>query len=365
MSIVKKVMSVVMAIALVVTVLAVGASAAGTAKGNEYMTVTVSTNENYKADDIVTVSVSIKNNYNCTAFRFPVMFDSSIYELPVVLGVTAVGNCKNKGELKNNAINDGSFIPSAYEASDWGCILFQWTANVTAGEVGALNSEDGQVVFTFNLKVKGDAMVGNAGTIFVPAEYDGFYYQAIEDVADATTFYYLNETTLNKTFVAANPVIMGDPIVLSAKAGTTAVIDETNKRIYGLSAPILQTQQFDDFLTLTGTNATLQYEMAQYGFGTGTKVKVMLCGNLFTSYDVVLFGDANGDGYAADSFDFLEILNVVLSLSNFNDLQKFAMDIVGEDGTKGDGNIDAFDMLKVLNVSLSLAELSQVNPYQS
>ncbi len=366
MLIVKKLLSVVMAIALVLTVVTVGVSAAGTASGDEYMTITVSTNENYMPDDIVTVTVNIKNNYNCTAFRFPVMFDSSVYEFPAVIGLTALGNCKAKGTIGANTSNDGSFIPTTYNASAWGCILVQWTANVANNEVGALNDEGGQAVFSFNLKVKSDALAGTAGTIFVPEEYDGFYYQAIGDVTDATTFYYLNSETLTRTFVPANPIILGDPIELVAREGSTTVIDETNKYVYALESPMSSTQVFNNYLELKGTNATLQYEGTLYGYGTGAKINVMLGTNKVTSYEVVIFGDSNGDSYA-DAYDLVDAINFVNLLSIPSDIQTFALDIISASGsaTSGDGVVDAYDLVKLVSVANLMSSLDQANPYQS
>lgn len=366
MTFVKKLLSVTMAIILVVSLAAVGVSAAGTASGDEYMTITVSTNkDSYLPGDTVTVTVSLKNNYNCTALRFPVMYDSSVYELATPYRLTWYNQCKDNGTGGVNADNDGSFVPDAYNADEWGCLLFQWTANVSAGEVGKINNEAGQTCLSFDLIVKEDALAGKAGTIFVPEEYTGFYYQAIQDTTDALTFYYLSADTLTRTFVPANPLVTGDPIELVKVNGSTTVIDETNKYVYALKSPINSVIEFDNFLDVKGTNVSLQYVPTTYGYGTGAKVRIMLGDNIVSEYQVVIFGDVNGDSFV-DSFDLLDVLEVVNFVKTYEGITLFAGDVYTAQAgaTSGDGVVDSMDLLKLLDVANFIKTINQVHPYQ-
>ena len=207
MKISKKILAILLAVTLALSLFAVSASAAGTPTGTEAMTVTITTdNETYEADAAVQVRVTIACNYNVPSFRFPIMFDSEVYELPTIIGLQSYGTCASAGTTSYNTADTEQFIPEAYDPSAFGCVLVQWTAAVTNGEVGHLNNEAGELAFTFELRTKSSA-VGKTGTIFIPAESDLFYYQAIENPADATSFYYLDATTCSMNFVPGNAMV--------------------------------------------------------------------------------------------------------------------------------------------------------------
>ena len=103
MNITKKILSVILSVVLAVAVFGVCASAEGTANGDESMKVTITTDqETYAPGDTVTVSVSLQTNYNMTAFRFPILFDSAVFEIPNLINLTALNTCKAKGTLMAN-----------------------------------------------------------------------------------------------------------------------------------------------------------------------------------------------------------------------------------------------------------------------
>ena len=187
MKITKKILSVILSVVLAVAVFGVCASAEGTANGDESMTVTVKTDKDeYAPGDDVTVTVSLKTNYNMTAFRFPVLFNSDVFEIPNLIGLTALNTAKAKGTILANSLNDGSTTVEGYDSSEFSCILVQWTAGVSNSTLGCLNLPNGEDVFSFKIKAKSSA-AGKSGTILVPKEYTGFYNQAIQTPTDATT----------------------------------------------------------------------------------------------------------------------------------------------------------------------------------
>ena len=359
MKISKKILAILLAVTLALSLFAVSASAADTPTGTEAMTVTITTdNETYEAEAAVQVKVTIASNYNVPSFRFPIMFDSEVYELPTIIGLKAHGACAAKGTINENHANGGAdFIPEAYDPSAFGCVLVQWTASVANGEVGYLNNEAGELAFTFELKTKTTA-VGKTGTIFIPAESDLFYYQAIENPADATTFYYLNAETCQMTFVEANAMVVGEQVSLvpNEDFGTPGVVDEENRRVYGLAVGIASNAEIKEYVKPTG-KAVLRSTPTDFGYGTGTKLNLAIDGVNVKSYDLVIFGDIDGDAIS-DNND----LSFIISYA--------AGDIVCEDATvafagdlTNDGVIDIGDLPVYLEITSGSIVIDQTNPY--
>lgn len=358
MKISKKILTILLAVTLALSVFAVSASAAGTPTGTEAMTVTITTdNETYEAEATVQVRVTISSNYNVPSFRFPIMFDAEVYELPVIIGLKSYNTCAEAGTVNYNTVDTAQFIPEAYDPSAFGCVLFQWTASVVNGEVGSINNEAGELAFTFELKTKSSA-VGKTGTIFIPEESDLFYYQAIENPADATSFYYLDATTCAMSFVPANAMVVGEQVALvpNEDFGTPAIIDEENRRIYGLKTDILGNSEIKEFVKATG-NAVIRSTGTEYGYGTGTVVSLNIDAVPVKSYTLIVFGDIDGDSLS-DNND----LAYVISYS--------AGDIVCEDANivfagdlTNDSVIDISDLPVYLEITSGSVVIDQSNPY--
>ena len=359
MKISKKILAVLLAVTLALSLFAVSASAAGTATGTEAMTVTITTdNETYEADSAVQVRVTIACNYNVPSFRFPIMFDSEVYELPTIIGLKAQGTCAAKGTINENHTNGGAdFIPEAYDSSAFGCVLVQWTATVANGEVGYLNNEEGELAFTFELKTKKSA-IGKTGTIFIPAESDLFYYQAIENPADATSFYYLNAETCPMTFVEANAMVVGQQVGLvpNEDYGTPAVIDEENRRVYGFGLGIASNAEIKEYVKATG-GAVIRSTSTDLGYGTGTKINLAIDGVNVKSYDLIIFGDVDGDAMS-DNNDLPQILLYSSSAAVCSDpVITFAGDLTN------DGVVDFSDLPIYLAIASASTVIDQTNPY--
>ena len=171
MNITKKILSVILSVILAVAVFGVCASAEGTANGDESMTVTVSTDKDvYAPGDEITVTVSLKTNFNMTAFRFPILFNSDVFEIPNLIGLTALNTTKVKGTLLANSLNDGSASVDGYDSSEFSVVLVQWTAGITDSTMGVLNLPNGEQSFSFKVKAKTSA-AGKEGTFFIPSGY--------------------------------------------------------------------------------------------------------------------------------------------------------------------------------------------------
>lgn len=358
MKISKKILAILLAVTLALSLFAVSASAAGTPTGSEAMTVTITTdNETYEAESAVQVKVTIACNYNVPSFRFPIMFDSEVYELPTIIGLKAYNTCASSGTINSNTADASSYIPEAYDPSAFGCVLVQWTAAVVNGEVGHINNEAGELAFTFELKTKTSA-VGKTGTIFIPAESDLFYYQAIENPADATSFYYLDATTCAMTFVEANAMVVGEQVSLvpNEDFGTPGIVDEERRFVYGLAQGVASNAEIKEYVKPTG-KAVLRSTSTEFGYGTGTKLNLAIDGVNVKSYDLIIFGDVDGDA-VCDSNDLPYILSCTTGSTDCDDpVILFAGDL------SGDAVIDVTDVNQYLLALSGSIDIDQSNPY--
>ncbi len=358
MKISKKILAILLAVILAFSIFAVSASAAGTATGTEAMTVTVTTdNETYEAEQLVQVKVTVACNYNATALRFPIMFDSSVYELPTIINLTAFGACASSGTINSNVQDTSQFIPEAYDSSAFGCVLVQWTASVANGEVGHINNPNGELAFTFELKTKASA-VGKTGTIFIPEESNLFYYQAIENPADATTFYYLDAATCPLTLVPANATVVGEQVALTPNEdyATPAVIDEENRFVYGFNTGIASNAEIKEYVKATG-GAVIRSVPNDIGYGTGTQINLQLDAVTVKSYTVVIFGDVDGDA-VSDTND----LPFIIAFASGSEVCDNAAQLFASDLTN-DGAVDTNDLPHYIAISSGSLVVDQTNPY--
>ena len=357
----KKIFAILLAVVLAFSVVSVGAAAAGTPNGNESMTVTITTDrgsETYGAEETVTVNVSIACNYNVPSFRFPIMFDSSVLEADDFIGLTAHGTCASSGTISSNiSTAANSFIPEGYDSSSFGCILVQWVANVQNSAVGCLNNANGELAFSFELITKRPAAATATGSIFIPAETDLLYYQAIQNPADATSFYYLNADTCAMTFVPATVTVTGVDVDIIPNAGnnSTAVIDNENLVIYGLRSGMQSKADVEAFFEATG-GGMLRIVMGENGFGTGTKVDLIYDGSIIRTYKVVIFGDVDGDGDIANP-DIAKMLTFVSGSATPESLESYTLDFYH------DYNIDNLDQPTEISAVGGSLTIDQANPY--
>ena len=358
MKISKKLFAVLLAVVLAFSVVAVGASAAGTAAGDEWMTVTITTDkgaDNYEKGDTIHVTVSVACNYNVPAFRFPILFDSAVIEKKANIAMVAANTCTT-GSLRNNLTPDETVFPEAYSPDDWGCILFQWTADVQNGAIGCINNPDGEVVFTFDLKVKQDAV--GTGTITIPAESNLLYYMAYEDPTVATSDYYMNAETCNMNFVPANVSVAVPDVKLipNDDYDSTAIVDEENLLVYGLDVGISSNSEIKEYVKATGGATVRSALNEEESYGTGAKINLVLGTSTVKSYDIILFGDVNCDGNIS-AVDVSLALAIVSGATEAGRLPKIAGDI-----GNFDGEMDAVDSTKLMAAVSGAYIINQQGP---
>ncbi|MPM80902.1 hypothetical protein SDC9_127953 [bioreactor metagenome] len=115
---------------------------------------------------------------------------------------------------------------------------------------------------------------------------------------------------------------------------TTAVIDNTDKVIYGLEEGVTD---FSKFVKVTG-DAQLSITPTENGYGTGTVIDVIADGKIINTYKVIIFGDVDGDGYS-NAYDSIAFQLYMSYNTEFSKEQLMSGDI------NNDGIIDETDMI--------------------
>ena len=353
MKIAKKVMAVALSLVLALSVFAISA---GAVDGN--MTFTLETSSNtYSAGDSVVVNIYVNSDYNATCLRIPVLFSADVFEVPANgnIRLTAYGDCNTyKGSLEANTSNDGSYTPEAYSYGDYSAVLIQWTASVSSSRIGALTASATPVkCFSFQLNVKSTAG-GQMGSIFIPSadETDLFYDQAVTDFSNALTICRVNPTI---TVDSLNIEIeQGDMDGITTYDGSPVIIDHTSKIIKnwssGLTLDIIKAN-----VKPTG-NAILLYrasEAAGAGWGTGAKVTVAVGGIPIDVYNILIYGDIDGDGNVA-AMDASTLVQVAAGYDSITlDYSINAADI------DHDGTINAMDASTLVQVAAGYDSIDQ------
>jgi len=355
----KKLFAVLLAVIFAFSVVAVSASAAGTATGDEWMTVTITTDkgaDTYEAGDTVVVTVSVACNYNMPVFRFPILFDKNVLEQKANIAMTAANTCASVGSLRNNLAPDESVFPENYDSTEWGCILFQWTSDVKDGAIGCINAPEGEVVFSFELKVKTGAV--GTGTILIPAESNLIYYMAYEDPAVATSDYYMSSETCVTNFVPANVSVAVPDVKLIPNEDyeSTAVIDEDNLFVYGLGLGIGSNSEVKEYVKATGGAAIRSTVTAEEAYGTGATINLTLNGTTVKTYTMIIFGDIDGDADIT-SGDLIPTLSYISGALDFDSIQLFASDVSGFDG-----EVDMSDYVTILAAVSGSYDIDQQGP---
>ncbi len=138
---------------------------------------------------------------------------------------------------------------------------------------------------------------------------------------------------------------------INAANGSPAVINRAKKLVYGVPEGSASIAQY-----FTASQGELVYTPTPLGWGTGTRIDIVYQGNVVDTYYLVIFGDADGDGWAngVDAGYAGMAASYMITLSA---LQTFALDL------NGNGKVDSADALKLELVGLFLATINQVNPY--
>lgn len=134
-------------------------------------------------------------------------------------------------------------------------------------------------------------------TISLPSAVvkSGYNFGGWAETADAQTGVY-NYTVTDKdtTFYA---VWIAIPAAVEPADNTDTVVNAVTKLISGLVERITTSAFTNDYIEVTGTDAELTIEQG-LGFGTGSKAILSQSGKTVVTYEIVIYGDVDGDGIA-------------------------------------------------------------------
>ncbi len=147
---------------------------------------------------------------------------------------------------------------------------------------------------------------------------------------------------------AIDNLVLSEETRIEAKEEVGSTVDAEDKFIYGVDEGITDLEDYVRVL-----NGTLKYVETDDGFGTGTKVEVLDDdGTVIDTYTLVIFGDANGDGYV-DGQDSLFIWMIIWS----GDASVNAYNLAAD--ANRDGVIDELDVELVEEVGALSATIEQ------
>ncbi|MBE6783871.1 MAG: hypothetical protein E7536_07645 [Ruminococcaceae bacterium] len=320
---------------LLAVVIAFGMFAIAVSAEGEVANVTIKTNvDTVVAGDIIEVTVNVANNYYATAMRWPVLFSNAFFEL-------VEGSVKATDELNAlggsaicNEKPDNTVYTTTYSSTDYTGVLVQWTAAVSATGVTPYNQEDGMDCFTFQLKVKEDINVGDAGVIVIPEDYPRFYNYILTDMEEPfSPDKVVKCETLVHTFAGATVECVTPEILPVEDSGV--VLDKTKKYIKGIA---IGTVDNLDSYVYPSVGEIVIVTVKENRMGTGSKVSLAHNGITYETYTLIIAGDINGDAYV-DYMDLMLLDWYEAYGVSFSGVQKVAADL------NGDGKVDANDKI--------------------
>lgn len=351
---------------------------------------------------IITITMNIANDYKATAFRWPIAFSNTVFELyddgtgnPGDVSATGALAAAGSSLTAIDKSDDSAFFNSTYTNRRYGMLLVQWVGGQKNGRANYYNETAGSNCLTFKLRVK-DNPSATTGVVIVPTgtPYSTYWYrQGITDPTDATTYYQISDAnfTLNSTRCTVGVYTL--PAGIQAAKNTDIIINDSFTEeieaytgianapgyIYGFTSVASSgdypfdeaTNDMHSFVETTG-GAVAVYTMAQgaVGHGTGTFVQVYTNAEYeklqagqsatpFARYYIVIFGDINGDCYT-DGVDVVMQLNAINYLYEWTYSTNpvcspyyMACDI------NGDGLVSGDDYGAVVDVSNGLGYINQ------
>lgn len=317
MSNIKKIIGVLLALVMTLSMAAV----AFAADGDKYSITITSDKTTLEAGQSATVTVKLTANYNVSAISIPVFFDKS--KVTVDAGSTTVEGASivtEDSESVDSQIYNGSGLSkdqygvrALVMVPEWGQSIKQYTdETVMTFTVTPADGASGAVVFEcVDASVKTTAKPG--GSLYVGRNSSG--KDTVDSNAEVIDDYDISKANTTITLGSSS-----EPADLELTSSATAgiVIDakktfggEYDGAVYGFTQAAANTFMTNAYLTknLQATNSgTLEFARpngkTSGGFGTGSLVKVKNAdGNLSKTYVVVIFGDVDQNGMitAADT----------------------------------------------------------------
>lgn len=327
MSNIKKIIGVLLALVMTLSMAAV----AFAADGDKYSITITSDKTTLEAGQSATVTVKLTANYNVSAISIPVFFDKS--KVTVDAGSTTVEGASivtEDSESVDSQIYNGSGLSkdqygvrALVMVPEWGQSIKKYTdETVMTFTVTPVDGASGAVVFEcVDASVKTTAKPG--GSLYVGKNSSG--NDTVDSNAEVIDDYDISKANTTITLGSSS-----EPADLAIKADydATGIVIDTNKTFGGQYAGVVYGFNLDEtvnaaFYTnrLEATNGgsitvvKTPYVARPASYGTGATIQVKNAdGSLVKTYVIVIFGDVNGDGRLLSN-DALLVYNHANSVS--------------------------------------------------
>ena len=294
--------------------------------------------------------------------------------------------------LTPNAFERLGYTFSGWAATETGSLAYANGAeviNLTQANVGIVHlyavwsARNFAIVYDFNgadAALAGTTVVmdGNAVTLRgyntaetfidgVPYNFGGWAYTQADADNGAAAYgnkasFSLNSEVLSLADVnwtPARPVItlhaVWTPLEvrLIVPDGMTTVIDSEKHYIYGLKANISREELQNTYLGVLG-NGRLEISPGAVGTGTVVQLYSNSTNTVLETYEVVIFGDINGDGLINSSdVTNIRLMNAGLLEISWNDVHTFAADL------NADQNVNSSDVTDVRLLNAGVLQYDQ------
>lgn len=352
MSNIKKIIGVVLALVMVLSV----ATIAFAADGDAYSVAFTADKTTLNAGESATVTVKITSNFNVSAMSIPVFFDNSKV---TVTAATTLPADKTKIATEADPDVDKYFQGSGHTKDDYGIRALVYVAK----QSDSIRSYSDEAVMTLTVTAKEGAsgavvLECISTTVKTSANPSGTLYLA-KNASGSAEVDSLGEVIDNATVTGAKATITiagatADPelILTDTGIGAGVVIDRVstcneNGFIYGIDTD--QGLNIADYVTtLTGSVEVVANDQGNYSTGATVLLKDN-GGTIIETYYFVFFGDINGDGWV-DNGDVSTIDGVACYMDfSFEATDGTAMGLAAD--VNGDGWIDNGDVSTVDGVA--------------
>lgn len=296
------------------------------------------------AGDVITVTVNVSTNYYATTMRWPVLFSNDFFEL--VDGTAAATDelLALGGSVANPAVNNVNSFTSDYTSDEYSSLVFQWQG-LANGVINLYNVPEGMDCFTFQLKVKDDAPMGSSGDIVI-GNKSLFYTQMLTDPDDPKSYKQNSDIVFTDT-----PATVSFPVPeILAVEGSGTVIDRENGLIRGINPGVVD--NLNDYLYAKAPGELVVTPSQDNRMGTGTKVELVLRGEVLETYTVIVAGDVSGD-CLVDATDY-----VWYDLAETYDVSLEGAAAIAADIT-ADGTVDVNDKIALDSYLVFAGEIDQ------
>lgn len=318
MSNIKKIIGVVLALVMALSV----ATIAFAANGDAYSVTITSDKAELQAGETATVTVKVTANYNVSAMSIPVFFDNS--QVTVSAGATTLANATIATEASPDV--DKFFAGSGHTKDDYGVRALVYIAPYNAD----ITSYTDATVMTFTVTANDDATGAVVleciqATVKTSSNPSGALYVAKNSSGNATVDS-LAEVIDDATITAATATInfasgaqIVNTLAIKDSAPSIPFIDYNNAAstdytaiLYGMDTlgwndDITPEGELADYLTTELGDDYLEIEPVDGGETTGTIVKVLDADGVtvLETYVFVYFGDVDGDGLVDSNDKFV------------------------------------------------------------